>query len=189
MLSEKVSSVRTPTWKKLEKIGGCRVSKWVSTTCLGFFSLVKVRSWSHPGVEIQALSEHMCWVLNPWGRHGRDTFGAAGATCALLESVNWLWTDSGVMVSGQGESWSYKSESINWELFVRSCTSRHLWGHPLSTLCWVTSKVCTEYFPSAAFIVILLGSVKDKDSFQSFQTSRHHCCSQSRDSVANPNVF
>lgn len=152
----------------------------------GIFSRVKVGSWSHPGTESPV-----------WARVlGTESMRAAwqgyvwSCRCCLFSlRKHELWADIGVVVSGQAESWSYKSESINWELFVRSCTSRHLWGHPLSTLCWVTSKVCTEYFPSAAFIVILLGSVKDKDSFQSFQTSRHRCCSQSRDSVANPNVF
>lgn len=111
-------------------------------------------------------------------------FWSCRSCISCIESMNWCWWDGlrprrKLLI----QVW------INWELFVRSCTTRHLWGHHLSTLCRVTSEVCSEYFPSAAFIVILLGSVWDKDSFQSFQTSRHHCCSQSRDSVANPNVF
>lgn len=115
-LSEKVSSMQIPTRKKLGGIGECRVSKWVSTTCLGFFSLVKVRSWSHPGIESPVWAHAGCWIHE----------GSMAGVCLELQMLLVL---------------SLKAWTMNWYrwdgLRARRKLFIQVWKHWLGAFCEV----------------------------------------------------
>lgn len=139
--------MQIPTRKKLKGIGGCRASKWISTACLRFFSLVKVRSWFHPGTADPVCRCAGCWVHE----------GSMAGMCLELQMLPLLHWKHDLIVVGWCQA---KEKAANTSL--KALTGNFLWGPaPLVISEVIISLPCTELqvkFAVSIFLLLRLSS-------------------------------